>query len=638
MSNIIIDILAEFTGKKAFKEADTATQKLAKSAKKLAASLGIAFGTAALARYVKMASRAAAQDQKAQAILGRNLKNLGLAYASVDSEKFISSLEAQTGILDDELRPAYAQLARTTMSIAKTQQIMTAAFDAANGAGLGYSQTVDILSKAYVGNKKGLRQLDLGLTTAQLAAMSFDEILTVITTKFAGAGGEAMKGYAGQMAKFNVATKNAAETLGGAFLDGFAKLAGGGSIDKAVSKINIFSQALAGMIRLATGVDKFQAILGQVESTGFLGLGFKAKRPKSTAMQSPGDRIAIDKANAAAKKTNDIAGAAAAKLAAKKAAASKKALTDAKNQMALTKAAAAFDLNRISIAAALKATYDNDTKLRLLAMLAIEDGEGQKSLDYLKQLKILQDSVQTAKLAGITTISNASLAALNAQLLEELAAIDKTKMAEADKDHAKDAAFKKYNDAIVKQGGLAAANEYNERTQNQLTSIAKLAALQGYGAALATVNSIMISNELAIAQTQSANDLARYTALADYIKLLGVAYNAATALAQVNGVSNASCGGFDVPSAVDDLARLTTKNTQALGNPAAVLTPSDPYSAQGELARFGRQNVSNNASTTTVNISAGVISAPDEFARLVQKAVQNANRFGNNLDYAGGID
>ena len=44
----------------------------------------------------------------------------------------------------------------------------------------------------------------------------------------------------------------------------------------------------------------------------------------------------------------------------------------------------------------------------------------------------------------------------------------------------------------------------------------------------------MVSNELAIATTQSANDLARYNALKDYINLLGVAYNAALALAQAN--------------------------------------------------------------------------------------------------------
>ena len=109
MSNIVIDIAAEFTGKKAFKSADTSAQKLAKSAKKLGAALGIAFSTRAIVQYVKMASVAAAQDQKAQKLLAVNLKNLGLAYANADSERFIASLEKQTTILDDELRPAYAQ-------------------------------------------------------------------------------------------------------------------------------------------------------------------------------------------------------------------------------------------------------------------------------------------------------------------------------------------------------------------------------------------------------------------------------------------------------------------------------------------------------------------------------------------------
>jgi hypothetical protein len=39
----------------------------------------------------------------------------------------------------------------------------------------------------------------------------------------------------------------------------------------------------------------------------------------------------------------------------------------------------------------------------------------------------------------------------------------------------------------------------------------------------------MVSNELAIAKTQSANDLARYEALKAYIIQLGVAYDAARA-------------------------------------------------------------------------------------------------------------
>ena len=180
MSNILIEILAEFTGKKAFKQADTAAATLAKSAKKLGAALGIAFSARAVVQYTKAASIAAAQDQKAQQLLAINLKNLGLAYANLDSEKFIASLESQSAILDDELRPAYAQLARVTGSIVTTQKLMTVAFDASNGSGLSYASTIDILSQAFIGNQKGLKQLNLGYTAAELKAKSFDEIIAII--------------------------------------------------------------------------------------------------------------------------------------------------------------------------------------------------------------------------------------------------------------------------------------------------------------------------------------------------------------------------------------------------------------------------------------------------------------------------
>jgi len=670
MSNIVIDILAEFTGKKAFKSADTSAQKLAKSAKKLGAALGIAFSTRAIVQYVKMASVAAAQDQKAQKLLAVNLKNLGLAYANADSERFIASLEQQTTILDDELRPAYAQLARTTGSISVTQKLMTVAFDASNGAGLGYAQTIDILSQAYVGNKKGLKQLNLGLTNAQITAMSFDEILAVITNRFAGAGAESLQGYAGDMAKLNVATANAAETLGKAFLDKFKAIAGGGDIDRATSKISLFSETLAGLVRVMFDYNALNNLMSQVEFGGFLGLVPRVRFPNGPAAQSPGDRAAIDNANknAAAKLAADKK-AAAAIAAAAAASAKKKALAEKKSE-ALSKASAAFDLNRINIAAALKATYDADTRLRLLAMQAIENDNGELALNYLEQLGVLQASVQTAKLAGITTINNASLSSLADQLLAELAAIDKTKMSEDDKNQAKSAAFAKFNDAITKQGGLAALNEYNERTQIQLTSIAKLAAIADTSEALATLNTIMASNEKAIGLTQSANDLARYMALQDYIALLGVAYNAAIALAQASAggkpfVPNPGGSPFvpnpilpsagsskDEKDARDDVitaiiegvvphaAIAAAASEDAANAIAAIANNTDPtmidwaaiYAAAENSSRDDRGRSADNI---TVNINAGVIASQEEFVALVQDAVQVNNRRGNNLEVAG---
>ena len=634
MSNILIELAAEFTGKNAFKQADTATQKLYKTTKKLAASLGIAFGAKAVIAYSKASMKAAAADQKSQSILASNLKNLGLAYANVNSEAFIKSMETQTHIADDLLRPAYSQLAQVTGSIALTQKVMAIAFDTANGAGLDYSATINILSQAYVGNRKGLKQLQTGLTTAQLAALSFDELLVVLTQHFGGAGEAAIKGYAGQMDALSISMGNVQEILGGALLDSFAQLAGGGNITKATTKVEEIAEAFAGLLKVLTGVYDMNAILNQVEFGGFLGVVPKNKPASSVAQQSPGDRAAIDKANAAAKKRAFEAGAAARKLAKAQAdAAAKKAIAD-KKSADLSKAAAAFDLTRISIAAALKATYDNDTKLRLLAMQAIENEDGEKALDYLNQLKILQDSVQTAKLAGITTISSKSLEALNATLLAELAAIDKTKMSEADKTLARDAAFAKYNDALTKQGGLAALNEYNERVQIQLTSIAKLAAIAKTGAALATLNTIMVSNELAIATTQSANDLARYDALKSYIALLGVAYDAAIALAQANAAAKVivppgnSGGSKSGGNLIKDLERGILTNTNYGVISDVITSTSNPGSNAGN----------NNSNNAVLNFNAPIYTISDaEFAANVQRAVQNNNRFGNNLDYAGAI-
>jgi len=351
MSNILIEILAEFTGKKAFKQADTATAALAKSAKKLGGALGIAFSAKAVIQYVKNASIAYAQDQKGQQLLAINLKNLGLAYANLDSEKFIATLESQSAILDDELRPAYAQLARVTGSIATTQKLMTVAFDASNGSGLSYASTIDILSQAFVGNQKGLKQLNLGYTAAELKAKSFDELIAIITERFAGAGKTALSGYAGQMDKFNVATSNAAETLGGAFLDGFKSIAGNGDIDRATSKIDKFSEGLAGVIRVLTGVNSLEAMLKDVEWTGFLGLVPVA--PKIAGAQSPGERKAIDAAAKKAEEQRLKIIREQAKLQAKILADKRLSAAIDKANLALNKATDVFDMDKIQLNAAM---------------------------------------------------------------------------------------------------------------------------------------------------------------------------------------------------------------------------------------------------------------------------------------------
>jgi ABC-type hemin transport system substrate-binding protein len=66
MANIIIDIAAEFTGNKAFKSAETSTDKLTKNIKNMAKTLGVAFSATAVLNYAKASVKAAAADEKAQ--------------------------------------------------------------------------------------------------------------------------------------------------------------------------------------------------------------------------------------------------------------------------------------------------------------------------------------------------------------------------------------------------------------------------------------------------------------------------------------------------------------------------------------------------------------------------------------------
>jgi len=657
--SVVINIAAEYTGKKAFTQADKATQQLTKSVKRLAGAFGIAFG----ARGAMQAVKAFAADDKAAKTLSKTLNNLGLAFADPATKVFIADLERQYAVLDDQLRPAFQKLITTTSDFKKSQELLKTALDLSAMSGLDVVSVAGDLSKAYAGNTRGLLKYGLGITKAELATMSFDEILTRVAKVSSGQAQAAADTLSGSIAKLSVTSANAAESLGKDLVQALTTLGGDGGLPKTLGLIESIANAIGIAI---IGFSRFIRVLDVVTGSGAfkmvgdlnkLNAQFLGEDRARSASKSGGSGMA---SSYQAKKAADALAAksAAATLAATKKAtkaqsdaAAKKAIAD-KKSAELSKAAAVFDLSRISIAAALRATYDEDTKKRLLAMQAIEEDDGAKALGYLGQLKILQDSVQAAKLAGVTTISNASLAALNATLLAELAAIDKTKMSEADKVAARNAAFTAYNDALIKQGGLAAANAYAELTQIQLVSIAKLAALQGYGAALATLNTIMVSNELAIATTQSANDLARYNALQDYINLLGVAYNAALALAQANRDAATSAATPDLgPGAGADPGDGSGGDFGDgsggdfggdLGGGMPDFPDPDYGGALGGInldpARSNDDfNYPGGGGITVVVNTGATLGTENTIVEAVQTALQTLNRRGSNTNYAGAI-
>jgi hypothetical protein len=315
----------------------------------------------------------------------------------------------------------------------------------------------------------------------------------------------------------------------------------------------------------------------------------------------------------------------------------KKSAIAEKNKLSLSKAAAVFDSTRISLAAALQATYDKETRLRLEALQAIEEDNGALALRKISELAALQKNADLAKLAGITTISDAALQALNTQLLTELRNINLSKIAEGDKELLREEAFKKYNAAIMASGELAAKESYNERTQIQLTEIARLAALSNTTNAMLTSNLLRESAEMEaidrVSAAQKRADDARAKALQDYINLLNSVGTGKIAGGTSGGTSGATKGASSSSAAQDiiDLSKISLTNKVARDSLNQGLSAGLSLSAALSGARYAAQA----AAQYNVSISAGVISQPDEFANLVQRTIQNIERDGNPLATAG---
>jgi hypothetical protein len=404
--SVRIDIAAEFTGRKAFKQADTSTAQLSKNVKNLAKTFGVAFSTAKVLAYAKASVKAAAEDQKAQQQLALALKNVGLGRDAATAEGYIQRIEKEFGIIDDKLRPAYTKLAIATRDTAETERLMGIAMDISANTGKDLESVTAALSKAYLGNNATLSKLGIGISKADLKTKSFKEITDQLAVTFAGAAKTSADSFAGSMDKLAIASNNAKEIIGTALIgalqslgedDSMATLAG--NIEGASTSLANFIDSvvyLKEQIKSIPGAGIFGYLFSGVtdllgrfspqrlaelikEIKGFQGMG-------NVAMTG-GSNMDTQKFEAQQKKL------AANKIKADKLAAANKIKADklaAANKLKLDKAAAVFDLQKISIAAALKGKISDEERTRLLLMQAIEEGNADKAETLSKKLEEIQ--------------------------------------------------------------------------------------------------------------------------------------------------------------------------------------------------------------------------------------------------------
>jgi len=380
MADLKIDIASVFSGKKAFQDAAKSTLSLNSQVKTLAKSYVGLFTAQRLARSGFNAAKAFAQDDKAARVLTQSLDNLGLAFADPSVKNFIADLEKQFGILDDQLRPAFQRLLTTTGDVAKSQQLLRTALDLSAASGSDVVSVAGDLSKAYVGQTRSLAKYGIGLTQAELKAMSFEEVQTRINTLFGGQATVAVDTYAGAMQRLSVASSNAQEVIGGGLLDALAALGGGGEggLTNTLNLIEKTSTALATFIRrFGVGVGQLAALArGDFQAFKAIGEG-EMNRGKDTSGITPAIRAELNKAAAdkAAKKNRD----ALLKT-------TKEQTKAIKEQTALQKAGTLFDQQQTQIIAALKGQVTDEERKRLELQLAILTGNTSEASKLASEL------------------------------------------------------------------------------------------------------------------------------------------------------------------------------------------------------------------------------------------------------------
>ena len=401
-TNVKVDIAAEFVGRKAFSDAAKSTIGLNNQVKTLAKSYLGLFTVQRLGRASFNAAKAFAADDKAARVLTQSLDNLGLAFADPSIRNFIADLEKQFGVLDDQLRPAFQRLLTTTGDVAKSQSLLRTALDLSAASGQDVVTVAGDLSKGYVGQTRALAKYGIGLTQAQLKAMSFEEVQTRINTLFGGQATIAADTYAGAIQRLAVASNNAKEVIGGGLLDALAALGGGGEggLQNTLSLIEKTSTALATFIRrfgVGAGIG-VRLLKGDLKGAMALGQA-EQNRGKDTSGLTPAIKAELAKA-AAAK--------AAAKATALQTKNTKAQTAAVKEQTALQKAGTLFDIQQASIIAALKGKITDEERTRLELQLAILTGNTVEASKLAEQLGKAQGLTESLRkyLADIPSAKN----------------------------------------------------------------------------------------------------------------------------------------------------------------------------------------------------------------------------------------
>lgn len=229
---VVARILTQYSDKGS-KAAQKDIAKLGKKFDDFAKNTTRAFGLAAAAvgafaiKVGKDAVAAAIADQKSQVLLANSLRNTtGATNAAITAvEDYISKLQVQVGVADDELRPALSKLAAVTGSVTAAQDLLGIALDVSAFSGADLGTATSAVTRALQGNFRSLQKLVPSLDATTLKSKNFAKIMEEVQKATQGAAASRANTLEYRLEIMRIRFGEVLETLGYALLPVIEKFA-----------------------------------------------------------------------------------------------------------------------------------------------------------------------------------------------------------------------------------------------------------------------------------------------------------------------------------------------------------------------------------------------------------------------------
>ena len=218
---IIARIISQYSDK-GTKAAQKDIAKMGKSFDQFSKKAAIAFAAVGIIaiKVGKDAVSAAIDDQKSQVLLANSLRNTVKASDATiaSTENYITLLQKQVSVADDELRPALARLTAATGSIEAGQQLLSTALNVSAQSGADLATSSDAIIKATRGQYKGLALLVPQLSNSTIKSKDFAKALGEVDKATAGAAGKRAATLEYRLKGLQIAYGEILETLGYALI------------------------------------------------------------------------------------------------------------------------------------------------------------------------------------------------------------------------------------------------------------------------------------------------------------------------------------------------------------------------------------------------------------------------------------